>query len=230
MNEITMIDFLALRLDIPRMELKNPAFLVAVLQELVDMPAGMYPVKDWNITVSYLYRDHYYFSSIEKAKSFAKEEIIKHAPKKRVSQKVMHIWRAWRLPLACGLVVYLLMQHIFLFCFIPSASMEPTIEEGSFILALRIYGKLDRGDVVIFDRYGALLVKRIAAIEGETVYLDDKTGAYSLVPMETASRILVVPAGSLFLVGDNEENSLDSRFWADPFVDRNSVVAKWVGT
>lgn len=226
MIDITLIDHLAMRLDIPRSELKNPARMVEILNELLVVPAGLYPVVEWNITVSYLYRDHYYFSSIERAKTFVQEELEKRIPKITWRNTLVRLSRAWAVPIICGLAVIILMQHVFMFCFVPSASMEPTINEGSFIFAFRLYGVLDVGDIVVFDRDGILLVKRIAAAPGDTVYLNDETGGYSLAPMDESTRELVVPAGCFFVVGDNEENSLDSRFWEQPFVLQKELRAK----
>jgi len=226
MYEITMIDYLACRLEIPRMELKNAAYLLDILNELLVMPDGLYSIKEWNITVSYLYRDHYYFSSIERAKSFVREEIDKHQPREGISCMARRILRTWLLPAVCGLTVLFLMQYVFMICFVPSASMEPTIEEGSFIFATRFYWDLDVGDIVVFEKDGTLLVKRIAAVAGDTIYLDNETGVYSLMPLDESTGALTVPAGCFFVLGDNEENSLDSRFWEEPFVTFDMILAR----
>ena len=62
------------------------------------------------------------------------------------------------------------MKAVFLFGYVPTASMEPTLPEGSYILGLRIYGELEKGDIIIFKHDGKLLVKRIAALPGEAIF------------------------------------------------------------
>lgn len=118
------------------------------------------------------------------------------------------------------------MRFVILVGYVPSGSMEPTIHEGSLIVGYRPYDKLDRGDVVIFRKDGKLQVKRILGLPGDTIYWDNLPyiSDYSR-PMRSAEAA-VVPDGCYFLLGDNTENSFDSRYWADPFVPESDIVAR----
>lgn len=127
---------------------------------------------------------------------------------------------------ALCLAVWALFRFVLFLGYVPSASMEPTIPEGSVILGSRIFEELERGDVVIFRHEGKTLVKRIAAGEGDRVYLDDESGNFSVnEPLPGASRILTVPQGCFFVVGDNREKSIDSRNWEEPFVAASDICA-----
>lgn len=133
------------------------------------------------------------------------------------------------IPLLCGLGVFLLFRFVLFLGYVPSASMEPTISTDSLIIGNRFCGKLQRGDIVIFERNGTCLVKRIAAVPGDTVYLDDQTHTVSVnVETENATRILEVPEDSYFMLGDNAAVSIDSRYWEFPYVIKDEILAKVV--
>lgn len=116
------------------------------------------------------------------------------------------------IPALCVVATLILFRTVFLIGYVPTASMEPTLEEGSYILGLRTYGDLKTGDIIIFEHDGRLLVKRIAASPGEAI--------------EHNGTSITVPDGSYYVLGDNADNSYDSRYWNDPFIEKGSIVAK----
>lgn len=116
------------------------------------------------------------------------------------------------LPIAAALIVLLLFRTVFLLGYVPTASMEPTLKAGSLVLGNRLDRRFEVGDVVIFQHDGQLLVKRIAAVEGDIV---------------THKGVgIAVPAGTCYVLGDNAEDSYDSRYWDEPFVPESAIVAK----
>lgn len=120
----------------------------------------------------------------------------------------------WILPTIMMLLTFFILKCVLLIGYVPTESMEPTLEKGSYIVGYRFYSKLEVGDIIIFRHDGKLLVKRIAAVEGEVVELNGVN--------------LTVPKDCYYVLGDNADNSYDSRFWDEPFVMKGNIVAKLI--
>ena len=87
--------------------------------------------------------------------------------------------------------------------------------------------QLRPGDIIVFRHEGETVVKRIVAVGGDTVSLNDRDGSFAVnQELATATRILIVPKDYFFVVGDNRQNSFDSRFWEEPFVGVKWVLAR----
>ncbi|MCI8332727.1 MAG: signal peptidase I [Clostridiales bacterium] len=145
---------------------------------------------------------------------------------------------------ACAVILNL---FVLICAIVPSESMESTIREGSLIVAFRlayVNHEPDRGDVVLFrhEELGrSLLVKRIIGLPGETfeiregcIYINGEKApfeeAYAVGEMTDDFGPLVIPADQFIVLGDNRSASHDSRYWQQPFVERQEIEAKaeWI--
>ena len=139
------------------------------------------------------------------------------------------IWlrvKPWMLPIGLTLLIYLLFRFVFLLGYVPTSSMEPTLQEKSFILGSRIFSELKSGDIIIFEKDGVLLVKRIAGCPGDKVDLSQLAYMTTVAIPVWDSPVIRVPEGCYFVLGDNTQNSWDSRYWETPFITQEQIVAR----
>ena len=102
-------------------------------------------------------------------------------------------------------------------------SMTPQLNSGEVVLCDRI-GKYirmpERGDIVLFSTDDGIFIKRIVGMPGETVELVEGHVFINSIPLDECCFFVnyvgdmppvEVPAGSVFLLGDNREEMYDSR-------------------
>lgn len=111
---------------------------------------------------------------------------------------------------------------------VESISMQPTLYEGDFVIVNKIAyrtGSPKRGDVIVFkfplDPEREPYIKRIIGLPGDMVLVQDSRVLINGIPLRepyisAAPRYAgtwEVPADSLFVLGDNRNNSSDSHSW-----------------
>jgi signal peptidase I len=147
-----------------------------------------------------------------------------------------------------GIAIALLVEAFLIQAFwIPSPSMEPTLDVGDRVLVNKLSYKfhdVNRGDVVVFERppgastgqNGEIkdLIKRVVAVGGDSIeakegnvfvngeqvdedYLEPGTPTDNL-PLTT------IPDGQVFVMGDNRTNSEDSRIFGP--IDEDAIVGR----
>lgn len=110
--------------------------------------------------------------------------------------------------------------------FIPTASMSPTIQPGDRILVDKTAYRtkqVRRGDVIVFqnpEKPSQMYIKRVVALAGETVAIQDGQLLIDDAPVDSNATdttddfaAVTVPPYNCFVIGDNVDNSRDSRHY-----------------
>ena len=148
---------------------------------------------------------------------------------------------SWTGVIVVALIIAILIRvFVFEFVVVQQSSMYPTLQENEKLFLLKTsywFHEPERGDIVIVKveehvRY----VKRVIALPGETVKVQDNTVYINDEPLDEKylSSDLVypdfeqvqVPEGKIFVMGDNRANSIDSRSPTVGFIDLKDVSGK----
>ncbi|WP_142415073.1 signal peptidase I [Hathewaya massiliensis] len=148
--------------------------------------------------------------------------------------------KEWILPIVVAFIIATLINKFWFFNIkVPTESMYPAIVPGDRILVTRIYKKenLNRGDIIVFhsDELGEDLIKRLIGLPGDKVQVKKDGSLYIngekreesyVVNQGEKEKEFVVPKDSFLFMGDNRANSLDSRYWKNPYISKEKIMGK----
>lgn len=162
--------------------------------------------------------------------------------KNKIRNKILYEILDWSKVILTALVIAFVVSHTLIAnAQVPTGSMETTIMKGSRIIINRLaYLSEDpqRGDIIAFyfpDDGESLYLKRIVGLPGEKIegvdgmiYINGKPLSEDYIREQINEDFgpYVVPEDSWFVMGDNRNNSLDSRYWEDKFVERDEIVGR----
>lgn len=102
-------------------------------------------------------------------------------------------------------------------------SMQPTIQDNSYVICIKS-NSIERGDMIAFSRRGEMKIKRVVGLPNEKITINEEGRVYignELLKENYVSNFNIgqveiklphtIDNDSVFVLGDNRENSLDSR-------------------
>lgn len=141
------------------------------------------------------------------------------------------------------IVAFVITHFIIVNAVVPTGSMKNTIMPNDRLVAFRLsylFSDPERYDIIVFkapDDESTLYVKRIIGLPGEKVniidgkvFINDQEvpleDDYIMEDMLGSFGPYTVPENSYFMLGDNRNDSQDSRYWENTFLPKENILGK----
>jgi len=175
--------------------------------------------------------------------SYKKNENPDHAQALNWKESLVLYVQDWIHLLTIVMVIFLLLFRVII---VSGSSMYGTLWDGDYLLLLNnlFYSEPKAGDVVVISKesfdHGSPIVKRVIAVEGQTVDIDFYNGIVYVdgvvlqepyinnltINSEGTVFPLTVEENCIFVLGDNRQVSRDSRDPTIGQVDKREVLGK----
>lgn len=123
---------------------------------------------------------------------------------------------------------------------VSETTMKPSINNGDYVVAVKTQN-LKRGDIVAFYHGNKILIKRVIALEGDWINIDEKGNVYLNNKQLKEDYILnkssgdytidfpyQVPNNKYFVLNDERDIVIDSRNKDIDSIDKNIIIGKVV--
>lgn len=165
------------------------------------------------------------------------EELPEEEPKSFVKE-----FKSWIKVIVISFIMAFLLTNIVKPTLVVGESMNNTLQDKDYLLVNRLAylgdAKPEYKDIVVFDTTlpdGRILIKRVIGTEGDEVRVENGNVLVNnkvviekyIKEQGTVGKVdTVVPKGKVFVLGDNRNHSLDSRFEEVGMVDESQIIGK----
>ena len=153
---------------------------------------------------------------IKEVEGIEVEEEIEEKKKEKLSMKSFN-----RILFTASILAILISTFLVQFCVVSGGSMEPTLNEKDVVVIEKITRNFERMDIVVIKRNGRYLIKRVIGLPGEEIKIENGKIFVNGKEIEDvvekteragiAAESILLGEDEYFLLGDNRENSMDSR-------------------
>ena len=128
--------------------------------------------------------------------------------------------------LMIGMFLVLFFTFMFGITQVQDNSMNPAVKEGDLAIYYRLQKSYAKGDVIIVSYNGETQIRRVIALPGDTVDIDERglvINGYSQIESDISTRTepyidgitfpVTLAQDEIFVLGDNRPKAVDSRMY-----------------
>jgi len=169
----------------------------------------------------------------------------KNPVEKKSNNKIIRELLGWVRDIGIALlVVFLILTFLGQKTNVVGKSMEPTLHDGDRLIVDKLsyrFNEVERYDIIVFPHAPKLYyIKRVIGLPGDTVTIEDgfvwvngekldKQYQFETIHQYGNNLPMKVPPGEYFVLGDNRNNSSDSRYIDVGTIKREEIMglARW---
>lgn len=156
---------------------------------------------------------------------------------------ILDYFETFILVLGCA---FILLTFVFRICVVNGPSMEHSLFDGQRLLCSDLFYEPEYGDIIVFHQTGGRLneplIKRVIGVPGDVIdinftsqviavngqVLNESYAFYDATRpfIRPSATHIVVPEGYVFVMGDNRNNSTDSRSTEVGLVDQRRILGR----
>lgn len=132
-----------------------------------------------------------------------------------------------------GFVIYIMNIYLFQIGFVKGISMYPTLKENNIILIKKFNLNLKYNDIIVIKKDNKIIIKRLVGMPNDSIKIDKYLYVNGKINdncyIENSGDIhdeLVLKDNEYFVLGDNIQNSIDSRFNEIGIIHGNEIIGK----
>ena len=115
--------------------------------------------------------------------------------------------------------------------------MYPTYKDKQIVLEKKFLNNYFRGDIVIIEKKSLKVIKRIVAIPNDTIIIKNNYVYVNDIKIDNliteysgiANTKILLKQDEYFVLGDNRNNSVDSRYDEVGIINKNEIKGKIIG-
>lgn len=170
-------------------------------------------------------------------------DVIIENPNEKSNKNVESAYDIASIVVSAVIVVGIIFTFLFKISTVSGESMENTLYNADRLVISSIVGDVKYGDVVVTSQpniFNKVLIKRVIAVGGQTVWFDEQSKQVvvdgkmldepyikeEMEYTESMDKLFAVPEGFVFVMGDNRNNSSDSRDEFIGMIDERYIIGK----